>query len=85
VHAPDRPVLSEHALAFGPDHPATFWTLRPGHPLEDRPADTGPNPISGTRGCHVLIIPDGVHDPERWFHDRGADLRIVPRDPREDT
>jgi hypothetical protein len=85
LHAADRPVLSEHALAFGLDHPAAFRALRPGHPLENRRADTGPNVTSGTWTCHVLIIPDGVHDSERWFHDRGADVKIVPRNPREET
>ncbi len=53
VHAADRPVLSEHALAFGADQLAAFRTLRPGHPLEDRRADPGPNPIRGPLSCHA--------------------------------
>ena len=43
VHSPDRPVFSEHALAWRLDQMAALRAPRPGHPFEDRRADTPAN------------------------------------------
>ena len=60
MYPADRAVLGEPALPGGVvDHAAARWALRPGHPLEDQPAQAGPNQISGGGSVHPPILSPG--------------------------
>jgi hypothetical protein len=41
------------------DHPAARGALRPGYPLEDQPAQAGPDQISGGGSVHPPILSPG--------------------------
>jgi hypothetical protein len=57
VHATDRPVLGEPALASGlVELPSACRALRPGDALEDGRADPATESICGTQVSHLLII-----------------------------
>src|SRR5262249_36988533 len=63
VHAADRAALREPALAARVDHLAARRALRPGHPLEDGPADPAADAadatfqVTRTLTAHLPIIP----------------------------
>jgi hypothetical protein len=57
VHATDRPVLGEPALASGlVELPSACRALRPGDALEDGRADPAAESICGTQVSHLPII-----------------------------
>ncbi len=57
MHAADRPVLGEPALAPAlVDLPSTRRALRPGDALEDGCADPAAQSLCGTLVSHLLII-----------------------------
>src|SRR5262249_1086192 len=63
VHAADRAALRKPALAARVDHLAALRALRPGHPLEDGPADPvayaadATFQVTSTMTAHPPIIP----------------------------
>jgi len=71
VHATDRPVLGEPALASGlVELPSACRALRPGDALEDGRADPATESICGTQVSHLLIINPLARRPAGRKHRR---------------